>query len=262
MIDIHSHVLPGIDDGSKSLEEAVELCRLAAGDGTRTLVCTPHINFRYENRRETIEAPFVELSQAIRQAGVDLNLIRGAEVHMAPEIITKLKQGELVTYDDAGRYLLLEFPFQQVITGAEDMVYRLRLAGVTPVIAHPERIAYFMDDTERLFQLVRLGALGQVTGASVLGQFGERSQRAVMRMVARGLAHIVASDAHDRLHRPPALSEAAGAIARLHGEERVRAMFVDYPGAIVAGEEIEPPAPEEATSKMGGLLQRLVRRRS
>ncbi|HET9481036.1 MAG TPA: CpsB/CapC family capsule biosynthesis tyrosine phosphatase [Candidatus Polarisedimenticolia bacterium] len=262
LIDIHSHILPAIDDGSRSLEESVQLCRIAEEDGIRELVCTPHVDFRYTNRRSTIEGPFERLESAIRGAGLQLRLIKGAEVHMAPDIVVRLRDGDLVTYNDQGRYLLLEFPFQQVIMGVEDIVYRLRLAGVTPVIAHPERIGYFMDDTDRLFRLIRLGALGQVTGGSLLGQFGEKSQRAGMLMVERHLAHVVASDAHDTSYRRPVLSETAEAIAQRFGEDRARAMVLEYPAAIVAGEEINPPEPLEAPRRVKNFFLGLFSRRA
>jgi protein-tyrosine phosphatase len=245
MIDTHAHMLPGIDDGAPTLEDAVALCRMAAEDGIVVSVCTPHINFRYENRRETIEAPFVALQEAIRREGIALQLVRGAEVHMAPDIVDKVKRGELVTYSDGGCYLLLEFPFQPVMTGDDEMVYRLRLAGVTPVIAHPERIAWFMEDPDRLHRLIRLGALGQVTGGSVLGKFGDKSRRAAMIMLERNLVHMVATDAHDVSYRRPLLAEAAAEIAQRFGEERARAMTVDTPRAVIEGSPVEPPEPVE-----------------
>ncbi len=254
MIDTHSHILPGIDDGSKSIDESIELCRIAADDGVETTVCTPHIDFRYTNRRESIEGPFETLRAALREEGIPLELVKGAEVHMAPDILVKVKGNELVTYGDQGRYLLLEFPFQQVLVGTEDMVYRLRLASVTPVVAHPERIGWFMEDPDRLFRLIRLGALGQITGGSILGQFGDRSQKAALTMVERNLAHILASDAHDTSYRRPVLSEAAEEIARRFGPERSRQMVSEYPRALLSGDEIDPPEPLEAPRRLSGIL--------
>ena len=262
MIDIHSHILPGIDDGARSLTDSLELCRIAADDGVKTIVCTPHIDFRYVNCRATIEEPFLTLQREVSAAGIALELVRGAEVHMAPDILLKVKEKELVTYNDAGRYLLLEFPFQPVITGAEDLVYRLRLAGLTPIIAHPERIGFFMEDPDRLQQLVRLGALGQVTGGSLMGQFGEKSKRVALTMVERHLVHIVASDSHDASYRRPVLAEVAEEMARRFGGERARSMFLDYPGAVVSGADIEPPPPEDPPQRLRGFLSRLLSRDS
>src|SRR5262245_12392742 len=179
---------------------------MAAEDGVRTTVCTPHIDFKYLNNRATIEAAFGALREAIQRERIPLELVVGAEVHMSPDILPKLHAGELVTYNDMRRYLLLEFPFQQVISGVDDLVYRLRLAGVTPVVAHPERIGFFMDNLDRLHHLIRLGALGQITAGSLVGQFGVKSQHAAVAMVRRQLVHAVASDAHDQSYRRPVLS--------------------------------------------------------
>lgn len=251
MIDTHAHILPGIDDGAKTIEDSVELCRIAAEDGITTMTCTPHINFRYENRRTTIEQPFEALGAALREAGIGLELIKGAEVHMSPDILAKVKEKELVTYNDGGRYLLLEFPFQRVLTGEEEMVYRLRLASVTPIIAHPERIEFFTQDIDRLHRLVKLGALAQVTGGSILGQFGETSQNAAMSMIERRLVHIVASDAHDAKYRRPALANASRAVEERFGAELAQEMFHDYPLAVVMGDDIDPPEPVEAPKARG-----------
>ena len=226
------------------------------------VVCTPHVDFRYTNSRSTIEGPFAALQQAVRDAGIVLDLVKGAEVHMAPDILVKLKEKELVTYNDQRRYLLLEFPFQRVLTGTEEMVYRLRLAGVTPLIAHPERIGCFVEDLDRLYQLVRLGALGQVTGGSLLGQFGEKFQRAGWKMIERNLAHVVASDAHDTSYRRPVLAEAAEEVARRFGQDRARVMFVEYPRAVIDGSEIQPPEPIEAPKRLRGFLSTLFPRQA
>lgn len=261
MIDIHSHILPGIDDGARTLEQSLALCRMAAEDGIEATVCTPHVDFRYTNRRSTIEGPFEALRSAVEAEGIPLRLVRGAEVHMSPDILVRVRERDLMTYADQGKYLLLEFPFQDVITGAEEIVYRIRLAGLTPVIAHPERIGYFMEDPDRLLMMVRQGALGQVTAGSLVGRFGEKSRRVATEMVERHLAHCIASDAHDLSYRQPVLAEAAREVARIYGEERRQALFVDNPRAVIEGGDIDPPEPLEAQRRAGGWFSFLSRRR-
>src|SRR5262245_43952876 len=233
---------------------------MASADGISALVCTPHVDFRFTNSRSSIEPPFDLLSRALREEGVPLQLIKGAEVHMSPDILVRLKEKDLLTYADLGRYLLLEFPVQQVIMGTEDLVYRLRLAGVTPVIAHPERIGFFMDDPDRLFNIIRLGALGQVTGGSLLGQFGEKSLRVALTMVERHLVHIIASDAHDVSYRRPVLSEVVESVTRRFGQEQARLMVDHNPRAVIEGRELDPPPPIEAPKRvrkfLGGIFGR------
>ena len=262
MVDTHCHALPGIDDGAKDLEEALALCRIAAADGIRTLVMTPHVmEFRYPNDRATIEGAFRTLSGAVEEERIPVSLVRGAEVHAAADLVVRLKEGDLLTYADGGRYLLLEFPFQEVVNGTEEIVYRLRLAGVTPVIAHPERIGFFMEDLDRLRLLTRLGAFGQVTGGSLLGQFGEKSERAAWKMVDQGLVQIVASDAHDPKHRPPVLSAAVVALSRQIGEDAARRMSDEIPSAILAGQQIEVQQPAAREKGLRGLFSRFFSRR-
>ena len=239
----------------------MELCRQAAADGITALVCTPHVDFRYTNTRTTIEPVFALLDEAVKTAGIALRLVKGAEVHMSPDILIRLKERDLLTYHDSGRYLLLEFPFQQVIMGTEDLVYRLRLAGVTPIIAHPERIGFFMDDPDRLFNLIRIGALGQVTGGSLMGQFGDKSLRVAVSMVERNLVHIIASDAHDVSYRRPVLSEVAEMARRRFGQERARQMVDENPRAVIEGSDIDPPAPVESSKKLKKLLGGIFGRR-
>jgi protein-tyrosine phosphatase len=261
MVDTHCHILPGIDDGAGDLDDSLELCRIAAEDGIRMIVTTPHVmEFRYPNNRKTIEKAYGALNEALEGLGLDLRLIRGAEVHAAADLVARLKNGDLLTYADNRRYMLLEFPFQQVVSGTEEIVYRLRLAGVTPVIAHPERIGYFMQDPERLGKLVRLGALAQVTGGSLLGHFGERSERAGWRMVERRLVHVVASDAHDTRHRRPELRRSVEALAERVGEEEARRMSEEIPAAIVEGREVEVPEPVPEEKGLRGFLGRLFSR--
>jgi protein-tyrosine phosphatase len=261
MVDTHSHILPGLDDGAGSLEDSLELCRIAADDGIRAMAATPHVmEFRYPNNRKTIEESFRTLESAVAEKGIPLKLVKGAEVHVAADLVDRLKGGDLLTYNDNGRYMLLEFPFQQVVSGTEEIVYRLRLAGVTPVIAHPERIAFFMEDLEKLRALVRLGALAQVTGGSLLGKFGERSERAGWKMVERRLAQIVASDAHDGEHRPPVLREAAAALSETLGPDEARRMTSERPAAIVEGRDVECSEPPAPPNGFKGLLGRIFSR--
>jgi len=258
MVDTHCHILPGIDDGAKTLDESLELCRIAAADGIRTIAATPHVmEFRYPNKRETIEPAYQALTAAVGEEGIDLRIVRGAEVHVAADLVKRYRDGDLVTYADNRVYMLLEFPFQQVVSGTEEIVYKLRLAGITPILAHPERIGFFMEDLERLGKLVRLGALAQVTGGSLLGRFGEKAEAAAWKMVDRRLVHVVATDAHDAKHRPPRLSEAVEALERRVGAEEASRMCRERPSAILDGIEIEPPEPVPPPKGLRGFIGRL-----
>ena len=258
MIDVHSHVLPGIDDGTKVVEEAVEFCRLAAERGTEILVATPHHKpGSYQNPRDRVLQSVASLQKRIDTAGIRLRLAPGCEIFVDTDLADRIGAGELLTYGDNRRYILLEFSFQQYPVRPEDLVFRLKLSGVTPVIAHPERIRWFQEDVDRLVTLVRAGALAQVTGSSLEGTFGSRVRSITREMLERGCVHLIASDAHDLSYRPPGLERATEAAAEIVGEEAARRMVRETPAAVVEGREVrvDPPiGADELPKKRGGFL--------
>ncbi len=261
MVDLHCHVLPALDDGSESLEQSLEFCRVALEDGVATLVATPHQKQgQYENSPETIRQKVTELRDALREAAIGVKIVEGAEVHHTVDLPILLREGKVSTLGDTGRYLLLELPFQQMPLRVEETVFQLKLSGVTTVLAHPERIHYFTSGMERLEKLVRLGCLTQLTGAALLGGFGEKARDFSRRLLERGLVHIISSDAHDTVYRPPVLSRARDAAAELVGPERAAAMVSEVPGAVSRGEDWEPwDLPREPEPAPAGWTERLRR---
>jgi len=258
MIDVHCHVLPGIDDGTKELDEAVEMCRMARQSGTEIIVATPHHKpGSYQNPRERVLQSVEDLQKRLDAAGIRLRLAPGCEIFVDTDLGDRIKAGELLTYGDAQRYILLEFSFQQYPVRPEDLIFRLKLASVTPVIAHPERIRYFQEDPDRLESLVRSGALAQVTGSSLVGTFGSRVRSLTERMMERSLVHAIASDAHDLSYRPPGLEKAVAIAETIVGAEAASRMVREIPAAIVEGREIrvDPPIAEaDAPRKRRGFL--------
>lgn len=265
MIDLHNHLLPGIDDGAKEVEETVEFLRILARDGVTHVTATPHMKPGvYDNDRETI---FRTIDLVRRAAAGDpeaskVTLLPGAEVYYTADVADRARRGELMSVADGGKYLLLELPYQQVPMRVEDTIFQLRIAGLTPIMAHPERVAYYLEDFERVEASVRLGALTQVTGSSITGRFGTKARDFAHRMIDRKLAHIVATDSHDVRYRPPILSEAREVAARLAGAEAAQAMVEDRPRAVLEGREVLLPEPEPARRRGGGLLSRIAARLS
>jgi protein-tyrosine phosphatase len=244
MIDLHCHALPGIDDGAATLEESLAFCRIAAEDGVRVLVCTPHMREGfYRNPAGTIRERLAELRDAVAEAGIELELLPGSEVHIGPDLPERVASGELMTYNDGGRYLLLELPYRQYPVRVEDLVFSLKLAGLTPVLAHPERIRFFQDDAGRVESLVRMGCLGQLTSSSLIGTFGSRVRELSEEMIERGLVHVLGSDAHDLEYRPPKLAAARARWAELKGEEEAERATETLPRIILDGTSFDPPEP-------------------
>lgn len=262
MIDTHSHILPGVDDGAGDETAALEMARVAVADGVRGICATPHMREGdYFNEREAVLEGVERLRERFAEAGVELDVHAGSEVHLAPRLAERVADGKLLTYGDKGAYLLLECPYRNRPVGLEDAVFQLRLAGITPVIAHPERIRHFQEDLSRYDEIIRMGALGQMTSSSLLGVFGSAVQKLSERMVRRRLVHVLGSDAHDLEYRPPRLAEARSRWAELTDEDSARFATEEGPLALVEGRPIDPEPPlEEEEERPRGLLARLFGR--
>jgi protein-tyrosine phosphatase len=261
VIDLHTHILPGVDDGVRTEDESVTFARAAVADGVRTVVATPHCKegFFYVERAEVLERT-AALRARLAAEGVDLEVLPGAEVHLAPDLVSRVRDGRAPTLADNGKTLLLELSTSQHPLGLDSVVFQLKLAGIVPVLAHPERIRYFQDDLRRYEAVVRLGAFGQITTGSVLGQFGEDARELAEEMARKGLAHVLASDAHNTRGRPPVMSAARARLAELVGEDRARRMAADVPAALVAGREPEWSLDEAPPPRRVSFLSRLLGR--
>jgi protein-tyrosine phosphatase len=261
LIDLHTHILPGVDDGVKEEDEAIEFARAAFADGVRTLVATPHSKDGFfENGREEVLAAVERLEGKLREAGIGITLLPGAEVYIAPDLVERVKDGRALTLGDNGKTLLLELSLSQYPMDLQNLVFSLRLAGLIVLFAHPERIRYFQEDVKRWEEMVRLGAYGQITTGSVLGTFGEDAQESAELLLRRGLAHVLASDAHNLRGRPPILSRAVEAVAAIVGEEEAGKMVSERPRALLDGRDPEPPPVMERQASKRSLLSRLFGR--
>jgi protein-tyrosine phosphatase len=249
MIDLHTHVLPGIDDGPETIEDSLTLARAAVADGTRVMVATPHVSWHHHNDSETIARLTAEFNERLRSEGVALEIRTGAEVAMTR--VEGLEDSELQRLHlGGGPWLLLEPPFTPIVTGLDGVVMALQSAGHRVLLAHPERCPALHREPRIVESLVRGGVLTSVTAGSLAGRFGGQVRRFARHLLEQGLVHNVASDTHDATKRPPRLS------ADL--EEAGFANLADWltqavPAAILAGEEIperpEPPVLSERRSR-------------
>lgn len=261
MIDLHNHLLPGIDDGAKKVEETLEFLRIARRDGVQVVVATPHMKPGvYDNTREAILKRVAMVREAARGDEAEgVELLPGAEVYFTADLDARARAGALMTLGDRGRYLLLELPYQQVPMHVDDSIFQLRLQGITPLMAHPERVAYYLENIERVAASVRLGALTQVTANSLTGRFGDKTRNFALAMLERNLIHVLASDSHDVRYRPPILSGGFQAAAAVLGETRARRLVQDIPRAILDGKDVEieestAPRPRGMLARMRSLL--------
>lgn len=242
MIDVHSHILPGIDDGARDLEEALEMARLAVADGIRVMVATPHL-FKHKsvdlgaiNEKRIILEHLDAFRDRLAVEGIDLEILPGCDVPLSIEALILLEDDRVLTVNDGKRYLLLELPHFSIPPAMEDICFRLKSRGLTPIITHPERHPLILERPERLERLVNLGCLAQLTASSLTGGFGRQVARASRQLVKKGYIHMVASDAHNTRGRPPVLSKAVSELTKLVGLEQARAMVVHIPEKIIKGE--------------------------
>ena len=240
MLDLHCHLLPGIDDGAADLDMALEMARMAVADGIRTVACTPHIYpGMYDNDRDGIRAAVASFRNELAQRDIDLQLVEGADVHLDLDLLSGIRDGRVPTLAGS-RYLLLEPPHHVAPPRFEDSVFQLMVAGVIPVITHPERLTWIEGHYDVFKRLVKGGAWMQLTAGSVTGRFGKRPQYWAERMLDEQLVHILATDAHHPRRRPPLLAEGRDAASRRVGEQEATHMVCTRPQGIV--DNLEPGA--------------------
>lgn len=233
MIDLHHHLLPGIDDGAADLAMSLEMARMAVADGIHTVACTPHIYpGLYENTGDGIRAAVAALRAELETAGIPLRLVEGADVHLAPDLIEGIRAGRIPTLAGS-RYLLLEPPHHVAPPGFEQAVFGFMAAGIIPVITHPERLSWVEQHYATFVELARRGAWMQITAGALTGRHGRRPKYWGEKFVAEGHCMILATDAHHPRRRPPLLAEAREAAARLVGAEEAGHMVATRPQGIL-----------------------------
>jgi protein-tyrosine phosphatase len=233
MIDIHSHILPGIDDGSKSWAMTLEMCQLAIRDGITHIVATPHANDTYEYSRDRVRDLVNELNNKV---GDQLAVSVGCDFHLSFENIDDAIAHPQRYTIAAKQYLLVECSEYGIPPPVSDGLFRLQAAGMIPIITHPERNAILQRHPERVLEWVGAGCLVQVTASAVTGFWGAIAKRSAIWLLEHDVVHVLASDAHNDQHRSPILSEARDAVSKRFGADVARALVLDNPAAIVAGQ--------------------------
>ncbi|RJQ49664.1 MAG: hypothetical protein C4530_22985 [Desulfobacteraceae bacterium] len=248
MIDLHSHILPDIDDGPEEIEESIEMARIAFSDGIRAMVATPHtLNSVYINRYAKILHHVEGLRDELAREKIGLEIYPGADVHLCVGLFEKVRDQDAATIGGKGKYMLVEFPHQSIPDWHGSELFKLKINGITPIITHPERNSVFQQQETYASELIRMGCLLQITAMSITGDFGREAMECAHRLLINRQAHVIASDAHSSGNRPPILSQAVGIAARiLESEKEAQEMVIQRPRAILAGLPVEVPAAREA----------------
>ncbi len=238
MIDLHSHILPALCDGSQSIETSLAMARLAVADGTTHLACTPHIYPGvYDNSTATITAAMHTLQAQLDAHDISLRLVIGADVRMISSVLDGLQQGHIPTLHGS-RYFLLEPSHDLPVPHFLRQIEAFLNAGYIPVITHPERLRWCEEHYHDFITAARMGAWLQVTAAAITGRFGRGAKKCAERLLQDGVVHIIASDAHNIEYRPPILSDGVAAAIRLTGDETAIMQMVTYrPQAILDNAE-------------------------
>jgi protein-tyrosine phosphatase len=261
MIDLHCHILPGIDDGPSHLDVSLAMARCAVQDGITFIACTPHIYpGLYENQRTGIEAAVAAFRAELAQAGIALQLGTGADTHLAPDLVGSIRDGRVPTLCGS-RYLLLEPPHHVAPPRFDESMFSLMAAGYVPIITHPERLSWIETHYSIFTDLVKRGAWMQLTAGSLTGRFGKRPRYWAERMLDEGLVHVVATDSHHIDKRPPLLAEGRDAAAKRVGDAEAVHLVLTRPQGVlddVAPGQLPPPPPGAQPERgLPGLWQRL-----
>lgn len=234
MIDLHSHILPGIDDGAADPTVSLAMAEAYVEQGVTCVACTPHIlPGLYHNSGPSIRVAVENLQQQLNDAGIRLRLLTGADNHIVPDFVAGLRCGHLLTLGDT-RYVLVEPPHHVAPMRLEELLFAVVVAGYVPILTHPERLTWIENKYEVIQRLPGRGVWMQLTSASLLGRFGKRARYWAERMLSEGLVHILATDAHDQERRRPDLLAGRRAAEKLVGAREAEHLVATRPADIVS----------------------------
>ena len=241
MVDLHHHLLPGLDDGPADLETSLAMARMAAADGLTHVICTPHASSRYAFSPELVAEKLSILRAALAAESIPLTLASGCDFHLGYDNIKDAIAHPRKYSLNATDYLLIELPDHGLSTSLEEIFYQLRLAGLTLILTHPERNPTLQRDHARLAAWLREGMLVQITTSSLLGNMGKTAEKMSHTLLANRLVHFLATDAHNLTSRQPRMAEARDIVAKQYGESYANRLCTENPTAVFNGQ----PLPEQ-----------------
>jgi len=250
MIDLHCHILPGLDDGAGTLDDALDMARRAEEEGIRTIVATPHVYRESVNWKDfsIIEEKRRELEEALDVNNIKVQILCGAEVHIFHGLIEAVRKNRSSLVLNGSSYMFVEFPPNHVFAGIKKLFFNLMSEGIIPIIAHPERNSVFVQNPTLLYELVQLGALTQVNSGSFLGLYGDRAREAVFTQLDLNLVHFIGSDGHSAHSLSTRMKDAVERAGMIIGERRALALVKENPQAVIADQplmSLEPPIPPQ-----------------
>lgn len=248
MIDIHTHILPGVDDGAQTEDDSIEMAKAAVEEGIHTIIATPHHkNGSYDNVRENILTYTKILNELFQSEGIPLTLLAGQETRINGDMVEDLENGDILPINDT-KYVFVEFSSTQVPRYAKQLLFDIQVAGYTPIIVHPERNQELMERPNRLYEFVRKGALTQITAGSLIGKFGKNIQKFTHQLIEANLTHFIASDAHNTTTRSFWMKETFEVVKETYGLDNYY-MFLENSQLLVDGMNVNRMEPYSVKKK-------------
>lgn len=251
MVDLHCHILPSMDDGSSSMEESLDMLHIAAEEGIKIISATHHFIDEYQSIKEYLtlwNRRYNQLESAWKQQLGKVRIIKGAEIMISPFLMQLEGLSRLCINES--RYLLLELPMMDIPQYTEEVIYNLRLKGLTPIIAHPERNRRIVEDPNLLHPLIELGAWSQVTAGSMTGLFGKKAKRCAKILLDHNMAHLISTDAHSSRRRAPRMKEAVHTLEKWIGVEKTNRIVNKLPKAVLDNKVLEMDTPRLYKKRM------------
>jgi len=251
MIDIHTHILPGLDDGAKNIHDSIQIAEMAVADGIQKVIATPHL---FRGTESPLDWSLVQekrdsLDKALKEQGIDLEIFLGAEVHISHDLVERIKQYRSHLVLNRSSYMLVEFPSDHIFSGIKCVFFELMTKGITPIIAHPERNSVFQRNAGLLYELCQKGALCQINSGSILGTYGSRVREAVFTFLRMNVVHFLSTDCHNTRNLVPNLSSAVQQIQEQFGDQVALALVEDNPLAVLEDRNLpflpEPKNPDQ-----------------
>ncbi|MBN1351276.1 tyrosine protein phosphatase [candidate division KSB1 bacterium] len=255
MIDIHTHILPKVDDGAQNIDDSLKMLRQAQDDGIEAVVLTPHIlNHSDFNNESEYLARYKTLVKAAEEANIQVDIMLGSEIYVQPELLLDKK---MATLNNNGKYFLIEFPMGSIPGFIAERFFTIILDGMIPIIAHPERNLGFLQRPALAYEFVARGALMQINSGSLLGRFGPKVKSLAFDLIEHNLVHFVASDCHDTLKRRCRLKKAYETVAEKWGLSLADDLFINNAKKALIGKQLTLPEPMPITRKPESLLGKL-----
>lgn len=259
MIDIHCHILPNVDDGSESLEESIEMAKIAESEGITKIVNTSHCHFDFKYKKgNELKLELEKFNQALKEENINIEVLLGNELYYTSDLIERFNELDFFSMNNS-KYILMEFSPINFPKNIEDVIYEIKIRGYIPIIAHAERYKQVQEDVNIVLDCIKEGALIQVNASSILGKNGEKAEDTSKKLLDNNMVHFVATDAHSSNRRRPLIKDSYNYILKNYGKEVSEKLFIENPTAVIENRDISILNPTKYEEKRS-FLKRLFRK--